>query len=79
MISETEAELDNEYARNIGHEERSHRSQSAYAASSYDRRDDVEADPYPGPTYEREYTAAEWAEYELSGYRGGLEDEEGTD
>ena len=65
---ETVAELDNEYARNIGHEERSHRSQGAYAASSYDRRDEGETDPYPGPPYEREYTAVEWAEYELFGY-----------
>ena len=69
------------------HDERAHRSQSAYAASSYDRRityhEDAyyseEADPYPGPTPEREYTAAEWAEYEFSEYHGGLEDEEGTE
>ena len=51
---ETAAEYDNEYGRVDRHDERSHRSQSAYAASSYDRgtsyHEEEEADPYLGPT-----------------------------
>ena len=80
MTDETETE----YERRDRQDQR-HRSQSAYAASSYGDRatsynDDAyyseEADPHQGPSGEREYTAAEWAEYEFSGYHGGLADEE---
>ena len=84
LISDSEVsdETEHEYER------QRHRSQSAYAASSYDDRptsyaDETyyseEADPYPGPSAEREYTAAEWAEYEFLGYHGGLEEEEWSD